>query len=380
MADVSEAEIRLQTDYERDALHILALSVVPFNTPTLRQARLIKNARLESMLEVFSGKHTGSGQISITDARREFALKADGGDHSDLYILRELSRMPSYDVYSLRILLRHHKIPVDDHVELKLSVSKQQELSAYMTNFTRPLIQSIYGGGDKTITEFKDVLELFRHPDVKQAKEKLEKMAKILNIRIDEIPSFLEDYGDIFLSLSYYRQCLENIKPSIAEILKSLDQIISSPQLRHDRELIKTCVMMKATITNLVHAIMRLFKQFHENSETMWENLSEESFRKVEKMIRNYHTAIGGALCALTVKMEAWHGLFPNQFEGGLARRAEFIMTDMVQGIESIRKIEERLTGKHSSQRQTIYKTPKLLVASDVKKPSPDKKPGADTP
>lgn len=356
-------------DIERDALHVLALSIIPFRTPTLRQARLIKNSHLESVLEVFSGKHTGSGQISISRARREFSLSSEGGESSDLSILRELSRMPSYDVYSLRILLRKHGITVDDHDALKLSEHKQQELSTYMSAFTRPLIQSIYGGQDEEIREFKDVLNLFRHPDVKKAKEKLEMMAKMLNIKIEAIPAFLEDYGDIFLSLSYYRQCLERIKPTIGEVLTAIDNILESPQFQHDRELVKTCVLMKGTITNLVHAVMKLFKQFNENSKDMWDNVSEENFRKVEKMIRDYHTAIGGALCPLTVKMSAWSVLFPNRFEGGLARRAEFIMTDMVQGLESIKKVEARLTGKSPLLRKTIYETPHVIVADDLNDP-----------
>lgn len=355
------------TDRDRDALDVLPLSIVPFQSANLRQTRLIKNARLEGMLEVFSGRQTGSGQISITDARQQYQLTGGGGKDSDLSVLRELSRLSSYDIYSLRILLRRHGITVEDYDVLKLSETKNEELSNYMRGFTYPLIQKIYGDDSKDIQNFRDILKLFRHPDVKKARDRLQQMADMLHIKVDEIPAFLEDYGDIFLSLSYYRQCLEDIKPLIGEVLDFIDKIIASPQLKHNRELIKTCINLKTTISNVVRAIMRLFKQFDENTHDMWDGLSEESFREVEALIRKYHIAIGGALCALTVKMNAWHRLFPNRYEQGLNRRAEFIMTDMVQGMESIKKLEAQLTGKKSAFRETAYAQPQVLVAPDLK-------------
>lgn len=56
-------------------------------------------------------------------------------------------------------------------------------------------------------------------------------------------------------------------------------------------------------------------------------------------MIESYHTTIGGVLCALSVKMSAWHELFPRDSVGGPVKRAEFIMLEMRQGIEEVRAI-----------------------------------------
>ncbi len=38
---------------ERDALHILPLEFLPIQTPGLKRARMIKNARLMSVVELF---------------------------------------------------------------------------------------------------------------------------------------------------------------------------------------------------------------------------------------------------------------------------------------------------------------------------------------
>ncbi len=168
-------------DVDRDSLHTLSLRILPFATPSLNHARLIKNARLESVVEFFEGKHTGSGQPDI-DAVPMALDWPETPPHPDLVMLRKLAELNSFDCYSLRILLRQHEIEVNDIEALKLSESKRQELSEYMAGFTRPLIIQIYGGVDDSLQGFEDILELFKHPDVKAAREKLQTMADKLGI------------------------------------------------------------------------------------------------------------------------------------------------------------------------------------------------------
>ncbi|WP_245986375.1 hypothetical protein [Azospirillum thermophilum] len=51
-------------DEARDALHILPLSAIPLETPGLQHARLIKNVRLQTVVEMFRDAQAGSGQVS----------------------------------------------------------------------------------------------------------------------------------------------------------------------------------------------------------------------------------------------------------------------------------------------------------------------------
>jgi hypothetical protein len=74
----------------------------------------------------------------------------------------------------------------------------------------------------------------------------------------------------------------------------------------------------------------------------MWDNLSAERFRKIERIIKAYHLTMGGILCALTVKMDAWAEKFPQRNIGGPARRADFIMTDIKHGLKRIRDLERK--------------------------------------
>jgi len=327
-------------DVDRDSLFILPLAMIPMQTPALRHARIIKNVRLDSVIELFEDVGCGSGQISVEDAARQFNWR-DVPVHPDLVVLRKLEMLPSFDVYSLRILLRNHNIPVNDFDSLRLSASKNKELTSYMMAFTRPLIHNIYGEADLTIHSFEDIVGLFRAPDVRKALDKLRVMAQKLEIKLEEIPQFLEDYGDIFLSLSYYRQCLDQIEPHVSGFLEWLEDLRRSWPAQRDPNLLAACRMIEETMNATMLAVTGRFESFDRGTKDLWDHVSADRFRKVESLIQSYHTTIGGTLCALTVKMESWTKTFAHKKAGGPAKRAEFVMTGMRQGMEKIQNIED---------------------------------------
>jgi hypothetical protein len=332
------AQLEGEEGYDRDSLNVLPLSIFPFENESLRHARLIMNAHLESVVEVFHDKHSGSGQLSVSEAEKEFGPQS-GGSRTDMMVLRALGSLHSYDVFSLRYSLRELGIQVNDLEALKLSPQRVKLLTRYMKEFTRPLIGEIYGG-DVEVQDFEDVVALFNQPNVDDARKKLRIMADRLGIELSDLPKFLEDYGDIFLSLSYYQQCLDEIRPTIDDFLHSIEEIQKHPQFTHNINLMKVCRTMHRTVSGLMKALAARFDSFERSTRNMWHNISAEKFREVAAMIESYHTTIGGELCSLSVKMDAWREHFPNSSVGGLSRRADFIMTDIRQGIENIREIE----------------------------------------
>jgi len=169
-------------------------------------------------------------------------------------------------------------------------------------------------------------------------------MAERLEIDVMEIPAFLEDYGDIFLSLSYYRHCLDRLEPHLENFLESLDILRKNWQVRNDYTLMRTCEDIEKTLNTLTTTIAGRFDNFDRQTKAMWDQISATRFRQVKEMIRSYHTLIGGILCALTVKMNAWVRHFPKSNAGGPVRRGEFIMSEMRQGIETMRKLEQQVT------------------------------------
>ena len=336
-----EDELEPIIDSDMDSMFVLPLSIIPLETPALQSAKLIKNVRLRSVVEIFADAQTGSGQVDIESLAKMFNWPADQL-HPDLAVLRRLALLPSYDVYSLRISLREHGIAVNDYSALKLSPDKARELTKYMVMFTRPLMKLIYADEAVSIESYDDLLKLFRDPDVKKARQRLEQMAQSLNIEIFDVPRFLEDYGDTFLSLSYFRHCLDRLEPYFTACVQSLGPIRTHFQLRQDVNLMRSCDVIEEVINSISAGITGRLEVFERRTSEMWANISQEEFRTVKTMIERYHVTIGAALCGLTVKMNSFARMFPRPNVGGPVKRADFLMAEILQGIELIRDTEKR--------------------------------------
>lgn len=327
-----------------DSMFVLPLSLIPLETPGLQHAKLIKNVRLKSVIEMFQDISTGSGQVDIESLPRMFPWP-ENQLHPDHAVLRRLALLPSYDVFSLRISLREHGIKVNDFSALRLSPEKSAELTSYMMMFTRPLLKMIYGDEAVNVNTYDDLLNLFRDPDVKKARARLEKMAESLGIQIWDVPRFLEDYGDTFMSLSYFRNCLDRMDPYFTACLDSMKPIRTHFQLRQDQGLMKSCDVIEDTVNNMSATITGRLEVFERRTREMWNNLSQEEFRSVKSLIERYHVTIGGVLCGLTVKMNAFARMFPTPNSGGPVKRADFMASEMIQGIELIRNSDKRFQG-----------------------------------
>lgn len=336
-----EDELSPIADSDMDSMFVLPLSIIPLETPALQSAKLIKNVRLKSVVEIFSDDQTGSGQVEIESLPKMFNWE-DGQLHPDHAILRRLALLPSYDVYSLRISLREHGIPVNDYSALKLSPDKAAELTKYMLLFTRPLLKLIYADEAVNVNSYDDLLRLFRDPDIKKARQRLESMAKSLNVEIFEVPRFLEDYGDTFMSLSYFRHCLDRLEPYFTACVQGMGSIRGHFQLKQNHNLMKTCDTVEDTINTISATVTGRLEVFEKRTREMWNNISQEEFRAVKTMIERYHVTIGAALCGLSVKMNSFARSFPRPNAGGPIKRADFLMTELVQGIELIRDVEKR--------------------------------------
>jgi len=337
LGDSTSEEI---TDADRDSLHILPISILPVMHPMLRRARLVKNARLDSVVEFFSGMGTGSGQSEISAVAKLVAQQGEA-HKDDFELLRRVGDLSSFDVYSLRILLRANNIAIVDQSALSLSPSKVRSLSAYMATFTRPLVKEIFGMDAANIQQFGDIIALFHTPNAGEVRERLAAMSQKLGIPVMGIPKFLEDYGDIFMSLSYYRQCLDHISPQIQVFMDSMRDLRGNYQMAQDKNLMVAIDKIEEVVNNRLAAITGRLENFERSTSDMWRDLTAERFRKIESLVSSYHTGIGGVLCALSVKMNAWSRLFPNPVAGGPVRRAAFIMSDMRQGIDRICSIED---------------------------------------
>jgi hypothetical protein len=321
-------ELSIIRDVDRDSIQILPLSIIPLQSEGLRRVRMVKNSELASVIEIFHGKGGVSGQVAIADLPQNFPDIVV----ADKRMLQSLAKLTSYDIYCLRVTLRKLGIAVNEDEYLKLSDAKQGELQDYMKNFTQRLIVEVFGSDDTEVKEFKDVLNLYQSPDRDRARAKLALLADSLEIEIDQVPAFLEDYGDVYMSIAYYRECLDSVQPAIADFAGTIDNILRHNHLKEDRSLVKMCTRLKKKVETLNETANKRFTVFEEYTNKMWEDIDADRFREFKAIVIENHTALGAILCTLSVKMSSWIEKFPQTHTGGLVKRAEFIRLSMQRG------------------------------------------------
>jgi hypothetical protein len=150
--------------------------------------------------------------------------------------------------------LREMSINISDSTHLTLSKSKQSELAVYIKPFTDRLTMQICGsggdgGGGGGTT---NINALFRDADPNVARQKLMTISQTLNIDLQSVPQFLEDYGDIYLSIAYYRQILVEISPVIMDFLEACFEISKHDQLKQNSGVMKVVKRLEAKTANSV--------------------------------------------------------------------------------------------------------------------------------
>ena len=165
-------------------------------------------------------------------------------------------------------------------------------------------------------------------------------MSDVLDIGLQDIPKFFEDFSDIYLSLAYYQQYLDDVTPKIIAFIDEMLMLKTSWQLRQDLRLMEACDTLETSLNDLIVSVTGRFEAFSRNTDTMWENINAEKFRKVEALIKAHHSTIGGILCGVGSKMYAWRSNFKDAEVGGPLARAEVIMSEIVPGLDKIVELD----------------------------------------
>jgi hypothetical protein len=103
----------------------------------------------------------------------------------------------------------------------------------------------------------------------------------IPDIDLTEVQNFPEDYGDAFLSVSYFHQRTEQIQPTVTESLKSMNEIRRKRQFQNATALQNAADKIELTVRKLVDAVTERFEEFDAETKGMWENITAERFRQV---------------------------------------------------------------------------------------------------
>ena len=330
---------------DNDSLYRMPMQIVPVETQELRRGRMVKNAALDPAIELFRSAESGSGQILINEIDSEKGHHMFGWDphvlHPDLNLVRKLAQLTSYDVYSLRIQFRDLGIEPANVEYLQLSPEKQEELRKYMHVFTRPLVNIVYGKGVAGTNSADDIVNLFRNPDTKVAHENLLKLANGLNVKMMEIPKFLEDFSDIYLSLAYYQEYVDDLTPKVIDMVAELRMLEQNWQLKQDRHIMETVEKIQADLNDLLTSVTGRFEAFRQHSDEMWDDIDADKFKEVKEHVISSQKTVGGVLCGLGIKLNAWKSRFPHSDAGGPIARSEMLFSEILPGLDKLMAIEK---------------------------------------
>jgi hypothetical protein len=320
-----------KTPAGQDAVDKLALSSMPIASPSLKSSRLIKNARLETMLELHNDPVTGSLQIRPEDIPATFP----GTSKEDRAVIEKLATLNSYDVYSLRLSLKKLGIDVAEST-LTLSEGMQAKLDRYSTEFTRPLVIKIFSNDSDAARDTNDFRAFFRKPDVALVQERLKGLSQKTGIPLADIPAFLLNYRDLFLSTLYYRENLESLVPELNRFwlwiadLKSQKEVAASPGSS------ASCRKVMSAMRFLFISTRERLTQFRAGFDLFWEDMNVASFAKLRKEIEDNHTSMGAVLCALAVKMRDWSQAFPDNRSAAVAPRIQYVVAELEPGLDKL--------------------------------------------
>lgn len=322
---------------DRDAIDKLSLSIVPLSSNTLKNARLIKNGRMETAVELHNDPISGSLQIQPEDIAEAFK-----GAEKDQEIITALAELQSYDVYSMRSSFKKLGIPVSEEA-LKLSDTMKTALNGYALDFVRPLVERIFGSahGEIDVSGGGDSLnKILKDSDAGRVRRNLQVITSRTGIPTDEIPTFLEMYSDVFLSVAYYKHCFETVGPDVERFQLWIKELEKHRDVTASPQAMNSCKKVEAALKYVTASIRERFAKFNSSFEVFWDNISKKSFDELRQQIEENHNSMGAVLCGLSVKMKNWAHEFPDNTVGGPQKRVKFIMTEMEPGIEKLKIME----------------------------------------
>jgi len=323
---------------DRDSINTFVCAALPVRSKGLQRLRLIKNVRLETRVEAFRGSGTGSGQFGIEELPN-YIDPSEDLMRIDIPMLKQAGALPAFDCYSLRRAVRTSGLDVETAEVLSLSDAKKRELAGHMRNLTRPLVRHVFGDSDMDITDPRSLRDIMAMADRHKAREKLQQLSAALDTDLDTLPGLLEDYGDAFLSLGYYRSYLNLIVPRIKDLQVWIEEATARGTFRQGDQAMIRLKQVSGSIDKITGSVIDRFRRFDKQAVFDWERLTLEEFRTARDLILAHQSSLAEVLCGLTVKVYEWRTRFakPNV---GIQQRVDFVQSDLYPGLDRLLQVE----------------------------------------
>ncbi|MBL8643772.1 MAG: hypothetical protein JNK21_07550 [Rhodospirillaceae bacterium] len=321
---------------DRDTLHSIKLSTLPVSHAALRKARMIKNCRLQSVIELYRDQNSGSGQIAVDQL--DVALGIPSSGHPDLVLLRGVALLPAFDAFSVRLLLREMGATPEQLSAIGVSPEKQRQLDKFMETFTLPLLRYVYGRQDVGQAGMQQLFAMFRNPDVALAQSHLTRLASKVRIPVAGIPGFLENYSDTFLAIAFYQQSYQDLVAVIASFLEAVRDVAAQIKFKHNQVVKNVCEEIEQTFRHVMKAIGTRLSAAERLAAALWADDVTAPFQVFQGKLREFQVLIGMLLCSLAAKVDAWRAAFPNAKVGSTQARAQMISADIAYGMPALRQ------------------------------------------
>jgi hypothetical protein len=325
---------------DRDTLHSIMLSTLPVTHSALRKARMIKNCRLQSVIELYRDQNAGSGQIAVDQL--DVALGISSSGHPDLVLLRGVALLPAFDSFSIRLLLREMGASEEQLKPIAVSPEKLRQLDKFMESFTLPLLKYVYGRQDVGKAGMSQLFEMFRNPDVAMAQSHLNRLATKVKVPLTSIPNFLENYSDTFLAIAFYQQSYQDLVTVIAQFLDSIREVAAQIKFKHNQNVKTVCEEVDATFRFVMKAIGTRLSAAERMAAALWADDVTAPFQTFQARLREFQVLIGMLLCSLAAKVDAWRAAFPSSKVGSTQQRAQMISADIAYAMPALRQAASR--------------------------------------
>lgn len=317
---------------EQDSFDKLELARMPLVNQSLKAGHLIKDAQMQTMFELINDPLAGSLQIRADEISKNFSISA-----ADQELINKLASLGSYDVYSLRINLNKLGIKLESDT-LDLSSDTKSKLAQYSLDFTRPLILAIFGNGE--VNETENLQKLFRDSDRERVTRRLKIMSEKIGIPVAEIPDFLSDYKELYMSGSYYMHTFDDILRDVSRLYTWIEHLKSQPEVATVPRITESLAKTEEAMQFLCNSVIERMNEFKGGFESFWKNMSKKNFEKLRRQIEDNRTGLGAVLCGLIVKMRDWSRTFPDNTTGTVSMRIKYLVEmkaflDKLQNMES---------------------------------------------
>jgi hypothetical protein len=319
----------MQSDH---IFYSLPLCHLKLQSARLASAQMVKNIRLESVLVLYAHEGGGRAQLRLADLPR--FLDVDGVEGDDVDCLDQLSRLGSYDPYSLR----HENLPLAP-ARLKLEQDCACQVQAYfMQAYKRPLLESLYGMPG---SYDPSVMKLDRLGVA--ARDRLRKLAAALEIPVQTFPAFLDDYHDLFLSAAMYESIMQQLTPQALTLLPQLEELSTARHAALTPRVRDSASLFASSINGLIGNLKALTDNIKDRCAALWRNISKRHYQSIKTALFRIQQQAGSAICALLVKLKGWQEHFPDRDRGSLGMRGTYLVQDMLPGLSGLSAVPRAL-------------------------------------